>query len=141
MIVVHVARLLDNRRTVFVRRAVAHSTSNSRTHQQASKGLGVVVAARGHAAVQPRCTAEFGTDADQRVGQLAAFFEISYQRREGLVDTQRLGPMILDIGVRIPIVVRARIDQLDDAYAALKESPRDQTLPAERPATFSRTAI
>ena len=48
-----------------------------------------------------------------------------------LIDSLGLGPMGLHVAVRIPVVMRAGVDQLDDADAALDQPAGDEALRAE----------
>src|SRR5579871_2576040 len=75
--------------------------------------------------------AEFRRPHDERVVQQATPFEVLEESGNGLIDSLRELGVLGHVGVGVPIVVGATVDQLDAADAALGEAAGDQTLPAK----------
>ena len=94
--------------------------------------LGVMVPALGAGAVGPGGAAELGADGHQRLAQEPALLQVADQGRDGAVDAGGLGAMVLHVAVGVPVVVRARVDQLDDPHAPLDQPAGDQALVGER---------
>ena len=84
------------------------------------------------AVVGPGSAAELGADGHQRRIEQSALSQIANQGRDRSVDPRRLAAVLLHVAVRVPIVVRAGVDQLDHAHAALHQSPCQQALRRER---------
>ena len=82
--------------------------------------------------VGPGGPAEFRADGHQRLVQQPALFEVFKRPAIARSTAQGLGPMVSHVAVRVPVVIRARVDQLDDAHAALDQPPGDQALVAKR---------
>lgn len=77
MEIVHVARVLDDRRTPLIRRAVGRSALDAGAGQQARESAMPVIAAGGRNVVlPPRSSTELGVDDDERVVEEAALLEI-----------------------------------------------------------------
>src|SRR5579884_3952511 len=82
-------------------------------------------------AVDTRSAAEFRRPHDERVVQQAALFEVLEESGNGLIDSLGELGVLGHVGVGVPIVVGAAVDQFDEADAALGKAAGDQTLPAE----------
>src|SRR6516164_11539042 len=82
-------------------------------------------------AVDTRSAAKFRSPHDERVVQQSAPFEVLEESGNGLIDSLRELGVLGHVGVGVPIVVGAAVDQLDEADAALGEAAGDQTLPTE----------
>src|SRR5207249_2954144 len=63
------------------------------------------------------------------------------QAGDGAIDAGGLAAMLLHVAVGVPVVVRAGVDQLDDADAALDEPPRHEALPAEGAVVAAADAV
>src|SRR5579884_1080259 len=82
-------------------------------------------------AVNTRSAAEFRRPHHERLVQQAAPFAVLEQSGNGLIASLGELGVLGHVGVRVPIIVGAAVDQLDAADAALGEAASDQTLPAE----------
>ena len=108
--------------------AVAMAFFDACPSEEASKGIGVVVAA-GAVALQERHSTKFGSPDHQGVVEHTALFEIGDKGRGGLVHYLSLpGVGVFDVGVAVPVCdavstgrIRA-IEELDDADAFLEEA-------------------
>ena len=85
-----------------------------------------------------RRAAELGGPHHQRVVEQPPRFQILQESGYGLVDIARQRLVSPDVGVRIPVVRRANVDQFDEAHAALDQPPRDDALPRK---TFRAAAL
>lgn len=108
--------------------AVAMAFFDAGPGEEASKGIGVVVAA-GSVALQERHATEFGSPDHQGVVEHTALFEIGDKGSGGLVhDLSLHGVGVFDVRVAVPVCdavstgrIRA-IEELDDADAFFEEA-------------------
>ena len=89
------------------------------------------------AALRNRHAPEFGVPDDERVVEHAAAFQILSSPGNRLIDFHRVLAVIVDDAVvRVPGIHRvvdvSSAPELDEANAALDQTPRQQALPAER---------
>ena len=91
--------------------------------------------------VLPGGAAELGAADDQRVVEQAALFEVFDERGQRLVELPRQLAVVVDVGVAVPVVVRADVEQLDDPHAPLDQPAGDQALGGERRPVAGRCAI
>ena len=75
--------------------------------------------------------AEFGRPDHQRVVEHAALLQVEHEPGDRLIDVLRQPGMVQHVAVRVPVVRRAGVDQLDEADATLGQTPGDQALPAK----------
>jgi len=74
--------------------------------------------------VHTRRPPKFGCPDNQRVLQHAPLLEIAQQSRNGPVDVFGQWRVSQHIAVGVPIVLRAGVDEFDNAYAALRDAFR-----------------
>ena len=132
MEVVHVYGLLGDVVAVVVGRAVAHTGLDPSTGEPHREAAGMVVATvvlSGQLALAVDRPAELAPPDDQGVVEQAALLEVSDQPGDGAIDLLRqLAVVAFDFRVRIPgAAFAAAVEELDEADAALDETPRGKT--------------
>ena len=139
VVIVNVARIGDDLHAVLVGLTVGDAAADAAAAEERAEGVDVVFASL--AIEGGRGAAEFGADGHQRVVQQSALFEIGQQAGQGAVDALGLGTMGLHVAVGIPVVLRASVDEFDDAHASFEQSSGEETLGCEGAAISGRSAV
>src|SRR5579883_3504606 len=98
-------RVGDDSAAELVGLAKRETSPHAGTGQERRERLGVMVAALALAVVGPGGAAELGADGHQRLAQEPALLQVLQQRRDGAIDPQRLGTMLLHVPVGVPVVI------------------------------------
>src|SRR4030095_15868688 len=127
--IVSVNAVLHDAAAIVVRLAVRDARLHAATGEPARE-CGAVMTAPVRTVGRGRA-AELGGPDNERIFQHSARLEILDKAGDCLVDISRERLVRFDVAMGVPIIVRADIDQFDEAHPALDEAEGDQTLPGE----------
>src|SRR5262249_42320892 len=110
-----------------VRGSVGEAALDAAAGEQERKALDVMIAAA--APLRHRRAAELAAPDHQRLVEHAALLEVGDQRRRRAVDLLSLEDEIV---LHVRVVIPVAMIKLDEAYASLGETPRQQAVRRER---------
>src|SRR4051812_31016415 len=89
-------------------------------------------------------TAEFGRPNDECFVQHAALLEITYERRDRLINLGAVGPVVfaqMAVGIPAASIAIAAMEDLNESDTALDQPPRRETMFGERRGCFLIQAV